>query len=318
MIVVTLGVMLALSLVIGFCVHVVLKQFAPEGVAGDMAAEERLKRYTTAYIGVAAKEDFLGRPQRSLLHMLKGPARALGHFPVIGPVTKALTTARMKDKYEKMLVKADISSEISLEDLMAVKVFTAVVLPVAGMALILSTGLFGLFLWLGMMYAGFVIPDSSLKSLVEARQYKIKRILPDALDLLIIGVEAGMGLDRAIRLYCERFKNVLSFEFKKTMEEIDIGHPRREALKTMAERVDAEDLTMFISAILQAERLGTPLSTVLRAQSDDLKIRYQQWVQELSAKAPIKMLFPLAGLIMPALFIVLMGPIVLKMIGGGS
>ncbi|HEX21580.1 MAG TPA: type II secretion system F family protein, partial [Actinobacteria bacterium] len=166
-------------------------------------------------------------------------------------------------------------------------------------------------------YGGFIFPDLILSGMVEERQTFIRRLLPDAIDILVVGVESGLGFERAIRLYTERFSGALSEEFSKALAEIDLGRTRRRALTDLATRNQLRELNLFVSAVLQAEKLGTPLAVILAIQSEEARSRHRQWVQEVSAKAPIKILFPLAGLILPALFGVLIGPVVIKMLAGG-
>lgn len=155
---------------------------------------------------------------------------------------------------------------------------------------------------------GFMLPVLWLRSRIRERQSSIVRTLPDALDLMTISVEAGLGFDAALSKVAEKWETDLSYEFGRVIAEIRLGKSRREALRDMAARVQVDDLTSFVAAIVQADQLGVSIGKVLRVQSEQMRIRRRQRAEEAAQKAPIKMLFPIAFLLMPALFIILLGP----------
>lgn len=163
----------------------------------------------------------------------------------------------------------------------------------------------------------YLLPTLWLSSKIRNRQTEIVKALPDALDLLTISVEAGLGFDAAMQKVAEKWDNELSLAFNRVLQEIQVGKVRREALRAMAERMDVPDVTSFIAAIIQADQLGVSIATVLRIQSEQMRIRRRQRAEEKAHQAPIKMLFPMAFLIFPALFIVLLGPAVLVVMGSG-
>ncbi len=146
------------------------------------------------------------------------------------------------------------------------------------------------------------------------RALDFARLLPEFVDLLAIGVEAGLSLDRAIHLYCERFDNALARAFSSALIEMELGKARRQALLELAGKHRNDDLNWFVSSILQAEKLGSPLAQALHEQARAARERQSQLVKEFSATAPVKMLFPIAGLILPALLIMVMGPAFLQFI----
>ena len=158
---------------------------------------------------------------------------------------------------------------------------------------------------------GFFMPVIWLGSKISSRQNEIVKALPDALDLLTICVEAGLGFDAAMSKITEKWDDVLAVEFGRVIQEIQLGKLRREALRDMADRMDVTDVTTFIAAVIQAEQLGVSMAKVLRIQSDQMRVRRRQRAEQKAHQAPIKMLFPMAFLIFPALFIVLLGPAVL-------
>jgi tight adherence protein C len=155
---------------------------------------------------------------------------------------------------------------------------------------------------------GYMMPVLWLRSRIRQRQSEIIKSLPDALDLLTITVEAGMGFDGAIQKVAEKWDNHLSRGFAKVVQEMRLGVIRREALKNMERSMDVPDVTTFIAAIIQADQLGVSIAKILRIQSEQMRIKRRQRAEELANKAPIKMLFPMVFLIFPALFIILLGP----------
>lgn len=158
---------------------------------------------------------------------------------------------------------------------------------------------------------GFYLPDLWLTSQINRRQKEIRRAMPDALDLLTICVEAGLGFDAAMKKVNEKWDDELALAFGRVIQEIQLGKLRRDALRAMAERVGVAEMTSFVASIIQSEQLGVSMAKVLRIQSDNMRVKRRQLAEEEAQKAPIKMLFPLAFLVMPSLFIVLLGPAVL-------
>jgi len=158
---------------------------------------------------------------------------------------------------------------------------------------------------------GFVIPIFWLRSKIRRRQDEIVKGLPDALDLLTITVEAGMGFDGALQKVAEKWDNEISKGFGKVTQEMRLGVTRREALKNMDATMGVPDVTTFVAAIIQAEQLGVSIAKILRVQSEQMRNKRRQRAEEMANKAPIKMLFPMVFLIFPALFIILLGPAVL-------
>jgi tight adherence protein C len=142
----------------------------------------------------------------------------------------------------------------------------------------------------------------------RSRRDTIRSELPDALDLLAVSVEAGLGFDAAVAKLVDHMEGPLIDEFGLMISEIRVGETRTVALRKMAERVDATELSNFVRAVIQAEQLGISLGRILRVQATDTRLRRQAAAEEKAMKAPIKMLFPTIFLIFPALFIVVLGP----------
>jgi tight adherence protein C len=167
---------------------------------------------------------------------------------------------------------------------------------------------------------GAAIPSLAVKQARDKRVERIERELPDVLDLLAISVEAGVGLEGAIRSVSEKFDGPLGDELSHVLSEMELGTSRKEALQHLRDRTDVPDLDGFILSLLQASALGMPLTRVLRTEADELRRRRRQRVREAAAKLPVKLVFPLIVFIMPAMFVVIIGPAVVRigrtLIGG--
>ncbi len=155
---------------------------------------------------------------------------------------------------------------------------------------------------------GFFIPELWLRSKIERRQKEIRRAMPDALDLLTICVEAGLGFDAAMGRVNEKWDNELSLVFGRVLREMQLGKIRRNALRDMSSRVGIPEMTSFVAAVVQSEQLGVSMSNVLRIQADAMRVKRRQLAEEEAQKAPVKMLFPMAFLIFPCIMILLLGP----------
>jgi tight adherence protein C len=163
---------------------------------------------------------------------------------------------------------------------------------------------------------GYIAPEFWLGRKIRARATEMVLQLPDALDLLTISVEAGLGFDAALAKVVEKMEGPLVEEFRQALAEVRMGRARRDALRDVASRADAQPVSNFIGAIVQAEQLGVPIAKVLQIQSTQLRIERRQRAEEAAAKAPVKMLFPMVGCIFPTIFIVILGPAVVKVMGG--
>lgn len=159
---------------------------------------------------------------------------------------------------------------------------------------------------------GFMLPALWLGSKIRGRKNSVIKSLPDALDLLTICVEAGLGFDQAMQKVAEKWDDELSRAFARVLHEIRLGKTRREALRELATRLDVSDVTSFVAAVIQAEQLGVSIAKVLRIQSDQMRVRRRQRAEEKAHQAPVKMLFPMVFLIFPAIWVVLLGPALLQ------
>jgi tight adherence protein C len=155
---------------------------------------------------------------------------------------------------------------------------------------------------------GYYFPRLYLEGQISRRQDNIRKALPDALDLLTICVEAGLGFDSAMSKVTEEWENELGNAFGRVIQEIRLGKLRRDALRDMAERIGIPEMTSFVAAIIQSEQLGVSMSRVLRIQADQMRLRRRQHAEEQARKAPVKMMIPLVFIIFPSILIVLLGP----------
>lgn len=155
---------------------------------------------------------------------------------------------------------------------------------------------------------GYLFPSMWLSGRIKARQKSVFRAMPDALDLLTISVEAGLGFDGAMAKVNEKWVTELSLEFGRVIQEIRLGKLRRDALRDMAERLGVAEMSSFVAAVIQSEQLGVSMAKVLRIQSDQMRVRRRQIAEEEAHRAPIKMVFPIALLIFPSILIILLGP----------
>jgi tight adherence protein C len=155
---------------------------------------------------------------------------------------------------------------------------------------------------------GFFFPQLWLQGRINSRQKEIRKAMPDALDLLTICVEAGLGFEAAMSKVSEKWQNELSIALLRAIREIQLGKARRDAMRDMADRIGIAEMTSFVAAVIQSEILGVSLSRVLRIQSDQMRVKRRQRAEEEAHQAPIKMIVPLALLIFPSIFIILLGP----------
>lgn len=160
---------------------------------------------------------------------------------------------------------------------------------------------------------GFYFPQLWLSSKIGRRQKEIRKAMPDALDLLTICVEAGLGFDAAMAKVSQKWETELSLSFSRVIREIQLGKLRKDALRDMSDRIGIPEMTSFVAAVIQSEQLGVSMAKVLRIQSDQMRVKRRQLAEEEAHKAPIKMLIPMVAFIFPSLLIVLLTPAALKL-----
>jgi len=246
-------------------------------------------------------QERLTRPLRRLSRAL--PERALNAVTLEGLSTK--------------LMLAGYPGNLSASEFIALRYSLMVVLPVIVLVVSLFSGITIVNTTMLLVFAGvlgYFTPDILLRFKRISRQEEIRKQLPDVLDLLTVSVEAGLGFDASVSKVVEQMEGPLPQELRRYLQETKMGKPRREALKDLNDRVGVENVSSFITAVLQADQLGVAIGKVLRLQARDSREKRRRQAQEQAMKAPVKMIFPLVLFIFPAIFIVLLGPAVIKII----
>jgi len=207
------------------------------------------------------------------------------------------------------LARAGLSDKITAPEFIGVRLLCALVGIVIGASVARGAGLSGTtFVSIVTAFVFWLAPDLYLSQVISDRQLSVRRALPDTIDLLLVSVEAGIGFDAAMRNVIVSLKGPLSDELLGVLREIDLGKSRMEALREMAERVGVIELGGFVAAVYEADELGASITDVLRAQSEDLRVRRFQLAREAAQKLPVQLLFPMALFIFPAIFVVVLGP----------
>jgi tight adherence protein C len=233
--------------------------------------------------------------------------------PAMEQIGRRLSRSTPQKARQDLLNKLDLAGKpgnLTPEDFAAVRLIAAAVMAAIGLllGLLLANPVYlAIAIVLGAIL-GFFLPVLWLQQKVDARRSEIQKGLPDALDLLVICVDAGLGFDASLTRVTEKFKNALSEEFAKVLREVSLGRPRLEALDEMGRSSGVEDLHNFIQAVIQSEQFGTGVGKILRIQADEMRRKRRQRAQEKAAQATLKMMLPMVGCIFPTLWIVLLGP----------
>lgn len=230
-----------------------------------------------------------------------------------GRMLQSALPSNYVDGLRRRLMLAGLAEKVRPEEFIVIQVCTMVL--GAGLGYVLgsmlgfsSAGTLRLAAFLGII--GVAFPESRLGSKREDRHTSIRRDLPDVLDLLVISVEAGVGLEGAIEVVGKHFDSPLSHELNRVLREMELGVPRRTALQNLKRRIDLPEVSSFVLSLIQADGLGMPLGKVLRVQANEMRSKRRQWAREKAAKLPVKILFPMFLFIFPALFVVVLGPAV--------
>ena len=224
---------------------------------------------------------------------------------------RALTPAAWIGRLERRITLAGLSNTWPVERPLAIKLLLAATPPAVALLVRPSNPTVWLLVALGAVMA-YVIPDAILDNAARNRKLTLERRLPDALDQLTMSVEAGMGFEGALGRVAKTSEGPLALEFMRTLQEMQLGLPRREALKAMADRTEAADLRTFVFAVNQAEAYGIPIANILRLQASELRLKRHMRAEEAALKIPVKIIFPLASCVFPTLFIVLLGPAAIR------
>lgn len=232
----------------------------------------------------------------------------------IGFIGKA-TPYQLNQSLDRLIAHAGSPSKMNVNRLLGIMVMVSIIFPAFFFLINNSLGNKQnplLLIVIGVL--GFMLPIYSLRAKARARQTKIQKSLPDMLDLIFVSVEAGLGFDMALKRTTEKMPGPLSEELNRALDEINKGRNRDDALRGIVYRTGVEDLSSFITAVIQSEQLGSNIANMLRVQSSSMRQKRRQRAEELAMKVPIKMLFPLVFFMFPALFIVILGPAVIRII----
>lgn len=246
--------------------------------------------------------------------------------PIMNKISKTMEQRAPQKTLETIRINLEAAgnpNDLTVSDFLGLKGFAA--LAVAGAALLLVSGMDQPFIIkiVAMLVAGVIgsnLPNMWLGGKISSRQQEILLSMPDALDLLTISVEAGMGFDQAMQKVSNKWDNSLTREFGKALREQRMGKSRRESLRALAERCSVQEITTFTSAIIQGEQLGVSIARILNIQSEQMRMRRRQKAEKMAHQAPLKMTIPMVMFLMPALWIVILGPMwpaVAIMMGGG-
>jgi tight adherence protein C len=249
----------------------------------------------------------LARPARErLLRPFYNAALALG---------RRFTPAGASEAISRKLVMAGSPASWDADSVLACKVggfaFGAAVgsLILFGLGLALPIRVVG---FLALCLAGYYVPNVVLTNAVQRRQANIRNALPDSIDLLTICVEAGLGFDAALAHVSKNTTGPLAEELYRTLQEVQLGRSRKEAMRNLAARSNVPELSAFVLAMVQADIFGVSVASVLRIQSGEMRVKRRQLAEERAMKVPIKVLFPVLFCIFPALFVVILGPAVMR------
>ncbi|MGD0709014.1 MAG: type II secretion system F family protein [Anaerolineaceae bacterium] len=305
-----IAVIIAVAIIIGTAAVLVAIGLRNPQTSDEKLIQQRLEEFSQRGEVVDLEDIELSQPftQRIIYPV----ARTLGQLAIRFTPQNALQSTAKKLELAGSPVQLDPTMFLALQ-------FIAAVLFGGLITLLFSTLHTGFSLVLRLLliavttFVGFFFPQVWISSVITQRQRSVRRAMPDALDLLTICVEAGLGFDAAMAKVSEKWVNELSLAFARVLQEINLGKLRRDALRDMAERIGISEMTSFVAAVIQSEMLGVSMAKVLRIQSDQMRVKRRQRAEEEAHKAPIKMLIPMALLIFPSLMIVLLTPAALKL-----
>ena len=233
---------------------------------------------------------------------------------VLSDVGKLLPSSKDMSSTKLMLVRAGYRRPEAVLALRGAKILLPIIFAVAVYVSGLTNSPNGLFVWILALLGGFLLPDMWLSRRVRRRQTILRKALPDALDLLVVCIEAGLGLDQAFMRVSQELRIThpeLCSELDMVNAQIRIGRTRIEAMRELASRTGVDDIKALVAMLIQTDRFGTSVSQSLRVHADDMRMKRRQRAEEAAAKTPVKMVPPLVFFIFPALFVVILGPAII-------
>jgi tight adherence protein C len=292
-----------------------------------------LMAFGILYVGLAARSTHKTSQRLDFIRSLGSEAELYAESPpgmdrvqdpllgrVVGPVVNGLKRSLSRlypsgdiDRVHADLLKAGLTGSVRAEEFVAIQV-GAVLLGIGAGLITLVSGAtnikIGLAILVILPLIGGLAPSYWLRHRIKVRRERVTNDLPDVLDLMTISVAAGLGLEQAMQVSCARFESPVSDELRLALREMELGLSRHDALENMKMRTDIDDLVTLSVVLSQADALGLPIGRVLQAQADEMRDKRRQRAREKAAKVPVKMLFPLALCFLPAILIVVLGPLV--------
>lgn len=239
--------------------------------------------------------------------------QAAGSNRLLGLVTSWLDTPERRGRYASLIARAGRPESWTVDRVLSGKILlTLGALTFLALSLINSPTPLMVMMWIGVAVLAFFLPDILLYNTALKRKEQIELALPDMLDQMSIAVQAGLGFDAAMLHTVKQNNSVVAQEMMRTMKDIQVGRSRREAYEDLIDRAGSPQLRRFIRAVLQADTYGVPLGTVLHTQAIDMRRIRRQRAEQQAMKVPTKVIFPLILFIMPAMFIVILGPSVIN------
>lgn len=280
------------------------------GVVIDMLLRERNRPVALLESQVGQVTDSVDLRQQELEgsavdRMIMPSAKRLGRGVV------RLTPFDLNARIQEQLVLAGNPPGWDAERVVALKIIGGIIGVVAATLLLALVPISG---WLKILFVviialiGYTVPSSQVKSMASKRQRTIQKQLPDVMDLLTISVEAGLGFDAALAQVTKNVPGPLAEEMSRLLQEVQIGVSRADAFRNMSTRTNVAELQSFTLSMIQADLFGVSIANVLRAQSRELRQKRRQRAEEIAQKIPIKLLFPMIFMVLPALFIIVLGP----------
>ena len=290
----------------GLAIIFVWMALAPSGRPKE--AGERLEKYLDTPTAIIDAE-VMSRSFSSRV-IVPGLRKLLGLLGRMAPKQNV-------EKTGEMLVQGGSPMNLSVLDFFGLRILAAALFAGGYLVLMGTSGpiLDALMYALLVGAVGYLLPKFWLGSKVRSRKHDIQRALPDALDMLTIGVEVGLGFESAMMRVGEKWENALTREFRRSVAEMRVGSTREEALLRMAGRCGVPDLRSFVAILVQSSKLGVSIAEVLHTQADQMRVKRRQRAEELARQAGIKMVFPLVFFIFPALFVVILGPAIPGVLG---
>ncbi len=280
------------------------------GVVGKLLTQPARERQASLRRARGVADAALADPYEPLVDRLEERYGA-----TLARVARRLDPRLTEERIATKLVSSGLANQFTANGYLALKVVLASAGVIVGgfLGVMLGSSLKALLLGAAFAVAGFVIPDVSAGSRIKRRRQEMQRQLPDALDIVAVSVEAGLGFDAALGKLNEHLNGPIVDEFTLVLGELRIGEARSVALRKMAERVDLPEVSSVVNSLVQAEQLGSPLGKMLRVQAQESRNRRQIAAEEQAMKAPVKMLVPTVLFIFPAMFVVVLGPALISL-----